>query len=80
MSTGLLRLHEPAVLILTLGDPQQFHVHRDRCPACQDDLASMSCPLDDTRIILISYFYVRGREVLVKLWLILSPGSSLTGF
>ena len=38
MPTGLLRLHEPAVLVLTLGDPQQFCVLRDRCPACPDDL------------------------------------------
>ena len=74
MPTGLLRLHEPAVLVLTLRDPQQFGVLRDRCPACPDDLASMSCPLDDTRIVLVSYFYAQGRNLLVKLWLIFSPG------
>ena len=32
---GLLRLHEPAVLILTLGDPRQLHVRCSRCPAAR---------------------------------------------
>ena len=52
MSTRLLRLHEPAVLIIIPGDPRRHCVYRNSLPddleapvrkaSCPDDLDSMS--------------------------------------
>ena len=81
MSTGLLRLHEPAVLIITLGDQRQYRVNRDPLPACPDDLGSMSCPLDDLRIRTSILLLCPGEGLcLLSFGLFCPRGSSSTGF
>ena len=85
MSTGLLRLHEPAMLIITLGNQQRRYIYHRPLPvdleapvrevSCPDELDSVSCP-HDSLCARTSHLKTMsgGGIVLVKLWLILFPG------
>ena len=91
MSTGLLRLHEPAVLLIALRDPRQCYVYRKPLPvdlgapirevSCPDDLGSMSYPHDVLRIRTSSLIICPGEGLcLLSFGLFCPRGSSSTGF
>ena len=70
MSTGLLRPHEPAVLIIPPGTPRRRYVYRRSLPddleasvreaSCPDDLDSMTLvvPLPIFRTITLVLIFV----------------------